>query len=54
MRDPAFKAEAQKEHIEIDEIPGPDVQKIIEQAYALPPEVVKAAKEAMNVGGASD
>jgi tripartite-type tricarboxylate transporter receptor subunit TctC len=54
MQDPAFIAEAQKEHIEIDEISGPDVQKIIEEAYSLPPEVVKAAKEAMNVGGAAD
>jgi tripartite-type tricarboxylate transporter receptor subunit TctC len=56
MTDPAFIAEAEKEHIEIDEISGEDVQKIIEDAYALPPEVVKAAKEAMNVGsgGAAD
>ncbi|MGE5538832.1 MAG: Bug family tripartite tricarboxylate transporter substrate binding protein [Gemmatimonas sp.] len=54
MKDPGFIAEAEKEHIEIDEISGEDVQKVIEAAYALPPEVVKAAKEAMNVGSASE
>jgi len=52
MIDPAFIAQAEKERIELDEVSGEDVAKVIEEAYQLPPDVVKAANEAMNMGDA--
>jgi tripartite-type tricarboxylate transporter receptor subunit TctC len=51
MLDPAFIAEAKKEKIDVDEITGEDVQKIIETAYSLPSDVVETAKASMNVTG---
>lgn len=51
MIDPAFLAEAKKENIEISEISGEGVQKIIETAYSLPPDVVQTAKDSMGTGG---
>ena len=51
MIDPAFIAEAKKENIEISEITGEGVQKIIETAYSLPSDVVETAKESMGSGG---
>lgn len=51
MIDPGFAAEAKKEKIDIDEISGEGVQKIIEEAYASPSDVVQAAKDAMSVSG---
>jgi tripartite-type tricarboxylate transporter receptor subunit TctC len=52
MRDPGFVAEAKKQNIEIKEIPGERVAEVIRRAYAMPPEVIKAAKEAMSLTGA--
>src|SRR5229473_3816198 len=52
MSDPGFIAEAKKQHIEIKEVDGDDVAKIIADAYALPPDIVRAATEAMNVADA--
>ncbi len=52
MNDPGFIAEAKKQHIEIKEVDGDDVAKIIADAYALPPDIVRAATEAMNVADA--
>ncbi len=52
MNDPGFIAEAKKQHIEIQEVDGDRVAKIIADAYALPPDIVKAATEAMSVAGA--
>lgn len=51
MIDPAFIAEAKKENIEISEISGEGVQKIIETAYSLPADVVQMAKDLMGSGG---
>ncbi|MPZ39863.1 MAG: hypothetical protein GEU95_17750 [Rhizobiales bacterium] len=51
MRDPGFIAEAQKQNIEIKEIPGERVAEVIRRAYAASPEVIKAAKEAMSLTG---
>ena len=47
MTDKNFIAEAEKQHIEIDEVSGEKVAEVIRSAYALPPDIVAAAKEAM-------
>jgi tripartite-type tricarboxylate transporter receptor subunit TctC len=51
MNDPGFIAEAKKEHLEIQEVAGERVAQMLEDAFALPAEVVKAATEAINVTG---
>jgi tripartite-type tricarboxylate transporter receptor subunit TctC len=51
MHDPGFIAEAKKQNIEIKEIPGERVAEVIRRAYAMPPEVIKAAKAAMSLAG---
>ena len=51
MRDPGFHAEAKKQNIEINEISGERVAEVIRRAYAMPPEVIKAANEAMTLTG---
>jgi tripartite-type tricarboxylate transporter receptor subunit TctC len=52
MNDPAFVAEAAREHLDILEVSGTNVAKILDDAFALPPEITKAAKDAMNLAGA--
>jgi tripartite-type tricarboxylate transporter receptor subunit TctC len=52
MNDPAFIEEAKRQSIEIKEIPGEKVQQVLERAYAMPPEVISAANEAMSLTGA--
>jgi tripartite-type tricarboxylate transporter receptor subunit TctC len=47
MRDPEFLAEAAKIKLNIDPLPGAEVQKIVEQIYATPPEQVERAKAAV-------
>jgi tripartite-type tricarboxylate transporter receptor subunit TctC len=55
MNDPAFIAEAEKEHLEIREITGLRVAQILADAYAMPPDVTKAASDAMSfTSGGSD
>jgi tripartite-type tricarboxylate transporter receptor subunit TctC len=54
MNDPAFIAEARKNHLEIREIAGQRVGQILDDAYAMPPEVIKAATDAMSFGGAGN
>jgi tripartite-type tricarboxylate transporter receptor subunit TctC len=49
MNDPAFIAQAEKENLEIGEVSGPDVAQILNEAFALPPDVPKAAAAA--IGG---
>jgi tripartite-type tricarboxylate transporter receptor subunit TctC len=53
MNDPAFIAEAKKVNIEIKEVDHLRVAEIIRTAYAMPPEVVRAANSAMNLTGAA-
>jgi len=48
IRDPAFIAEASRQHLEIEEVTGERVAKIVAGAYALPPDIVKAATETMS------
>jgi hypothetical protein len=47
MNDPGFIAEAKKQHLDILEVDGDAVLKIIEHSYAQPPEVVKTLNETM-------
>ncbi len=51
MNDPGLKADAAKAHIEINEVGGEEVEKIVRDAYAMPPDVIHAANEAMNLTG---
>ena len=54
MNDPAFVAEAERQHLEIDEVGGDKIARLLQSAYVLPPEVVKAANEAMALTGAAN
>ena len=47
MNDPAFIAQAEKDHLEIREISGPRVAQILGEAFAMPADIAKAATEAM-------
>ena len=47
MTDPQFVAEAGKEQIDIDPMDGPAVQALLAKLYKSPPDVVKAAKDAL-------
>jgi tripartite-type tricarboxylate transporter receptor subunit TctC len=47
MNDPAFIAQAEKQHLEIKEISGADVAQVLDEAYAMPSEIAKAATAAM-------
>src|SRR5207237_8039018 len=53
MNDPGFIADAKRANIEIEEISGDKVAQIVAHAYGMPPDVIKAAKEAMSLTGAS-
>jgi tripartite-type tricarboxylate transporter receptor subunit TctC len=51
--DPRFLADAKRQRIEVHEVPGEKVEQVLARAFAMPPEVVKAANEAMGgTGGA--
>jgi tripartite-type tricarboxylate transporter receptor subunit TctC len=54
MNDGAFIAEAERQHLEIQEVDGDKLARLLQSAYALPPEVVKAANEAMALTGAGN
>jgi tripartite-type tricarboxylate transporter receptor subunit TctC len=51
MNDPGFIAEAERQRLEIDEVAGEKVAAIIAAAFALPPETVRAANDAMHLTG---
>jgi tripartite-type tricarboxylate transporter receptor subunit TctC len=53
MNDPAFIADADRQHLEIGEVDGDNIARLLQNAYRLPPEVVKAANEAMALTGAA-
>jgi tripartite-type tricarboxylate transporter receptor subunit TctC len=44
MIDPRFEAEAKKQRLEIDEVTGEEVTKVIDDAFDLTPDVVATAK----------
>lgn len=50
-KDPAFLASAEKQELSIDPVPGEEVAKMVEEAYAMPKEIATAAAEAMNLTG---
>src|SRR5260370_4470572 len=47
MVDPAFRADIDKLRLTLDWVRGEDVAKTLANAYAMPPEIVAAAKETM-------
>src|ERR687894_1007286 len=47
INDPAFREEAAKQRLGIDEVSGEEVAEIIRAAYAMPPEIINSAKELM-------
>ncbi len=53
MADPGFIEEAKRIDIEIDEASGEQVQTLLEDAFTMPPDIVKAANDAMNLTGAT-
>jgi tripartite-type tricarboxylate transporter receptor subunit TctC len=52
MNDPKFIADAKRTNIEIEEVSGEAIASIIQRAYAMPPDIIKAANEAMSLTGA--
>jgi tripartite-type tricarboxylate transporter receptor subunit TctC len=51
INDPKFLSDAKKQQLEVKEVSGQKVAGILDAAYAMPPDVVKAANEAMNLAG---
>ena len=51
MNDPQFLADAKKQRLEVKEVPGEKVAEILDTSFAIPPDVVKAANDAMNLAG---
>jgi tripartite-type tricarboxylate transporter receptor subunit TctC len=47
MKDPAFLAEAQKLQLTIDPTSGEEMEKIVRDAYALPPSVIAKVRKAL-------
>jgi tripartite-type tricarboxylate transporter receptor subunit TctC len=47
MQDASFRAEADKMRLHLDPIDGPALQSLLDKAYALPPDVIEAAKAVM-------
>jgi hypothetical protein len=47
VNDPAFRADAVREKIEVDPVAGAEVETIIRNAYAAPPEVLARLSEAI-------
>ena len=44
VRDPEFLAEAERSRLEITPIPGPELQRLLVEIYATPPEIVAKAR----------
>jgi len=52
VNDPNFRADARRLRLEVKEVSGARIKRIIAKAFALPPDIVRAANEAMTVSGA--
>jgi tripartite-type tricarboxylate transporter receptor subunit TctC len=48
MRDPAFKAEADKAQLEITPVSGAEIDKLVKEAYQTPPQVAAKAAQALS------
>jgi len=48
-KDPQFLAQAKQQRLEIEPVTGEEVERMIHDAYRLPPDVVKAAAAAMRI-----
>jgi hypothetical protein len=46
MTDKDFLAEADKSQLEINPVSGAEVEKLVKEVYATPPELIAKAKEA--------
>ena len=53
MQDPGLIADAKKASIDLGEVDGDKLAKILQRAYSMPADVIKAANEAMNLTGSS-
>ena len=53
MNDPGFIAQAHRQHLEIEEVAGERVADIVAATYAMPPEIAKAAADAMSSAGSN-
>jgi tripartite-type tricarboxylate transporter receptor subunit TctC len=51
MHDRGLIADAEKASIELEEVSGEKIHAILEAAYTMPPDVIKAAKDAMSLTG---
>lgn len=48
MTDPAFRADAEKLHVDVEPLPGTKVQEVVQKLYSSPKEIVEQAKKATN------
>lgn len=53
MNDPGFIAQAHRQGLDVDEVAGERVAAIVAAAFALPPEIAKAAADAMKLTGSN-
>jgi hypothetical protein len=44
VRDPAFRADAEKRKLEVDPLDGARLQRLIDEAVSTPPELVERLK----------
>jgi tripartite-type tricarboxylate transporter receptor subunit TctC len=47
LKDPQFLADAAKQNMDIDLVPGTELQRLVGELYATPPEVIEIVKKAM-------
>jgi len=47
LRDPALLAEAKKMELDLDDMNGEDLQALVAKLYALPPNIIARAKQAL-------
>jgi tripartite-type tricarboxylate transporter receptor subunit TctC len=54
MADPGLIADAKKANIDLEEVSGQKVAAIIERAFSMPADVIKEARDAMNLTGGAE
>ena len=47
LKDPQFLADAAKQNMDIDLVPGTELQRLVGELYATPPEVIEIVKRGM-------